>query len=556
MVSAIVFIPLFGALFLLLLPKEDEEGARRVALGTSLLTFVISLGLLAGFNGNNADFQFVERFSWIEDFGIQYHVGVDGISLFLILLTTFLMPLVLLAAWGDIHKWVREYLFFFLLLETGMVGTFVALDLFLFYVFWEVMLIPMYFLIGVWGGPRRIYAALKFLLYTMVGSLLMLVAILYLAYQYNAQHQTVTFDLLRLYDLNLSLTEQKWLFAAFALSFAIKVPLFPFHTWLPDAHVEAPTGGSVILAGVLLKMGTYGFLRFALPLFPQAAQAAVPFIMALAVIGIVYGALVALVQPDLKKLVAYSSVSHLGFVMLGLFAFNPQGVEGALYQMLNHGLSTGALFLLVGVIYERRHTRLISEYGGLWKQTPVYASIFLVVMLSSIGLPGLNGFVGEFLILLGTFKANTMAGVIAVSGVVLGAVYMLWMYQRVIFGPLTNDENKKLTDLSRREVAIFAPLLAMMLFMGLYPQPLLSRMEKSVEATLARVTKPQSAQAEIPDFPSPLPSCPGSAWVRSAWQAPPAAALAGAEPLDPCVPRQSVGTRNSEGEGETLIAER
>jgi len=496
MVSAIVFIPLFGALFLLFLPKEDEEGARRVALGTSLLTFVISLGLLTGFDGNSADFQFVERLSWIEDFGIQYHVGVDGISLFLILLTTFLMPLVLLAAWGDVHKWVREYLFFFLLLETGMVGTFVALDLFLFYVFWEVMLIPMYFLIGVWGGPRRIYAALKFLLYTMVGSLLMLVAILYLAYQYNAQHQTVTFDLLRLYDLNLSLAEQKWLFAAFALSFAIKVPLFPFHTWLPDAHVEAPTGGSVILASVLLKMGTYGFLRFALPLFPQAAQAAVPIIMALAVIGIVYGALVALVQPDLKKLVAYSSVSHLGFVMLGLFAFNVQGIEGALYQMLNHGLSTGALFLLVGVIYERRHTRLISEYGGLWKQMPVYASIFLVTMLSSIGLPGLNGFVGEFLILLGTFKANPVAGVIAVSGVVLGAVYMLWMYQRVIFGPLTNEENKKLTDLSRREVAIFVPLLAMMLFMGLYPRPLLSRMEKAVEATLARVNVLRQASPE------------------------------------------------------------
>ncbi len=512
MVSAIVFTPLFAALFLLFLPKEDEEGARRLAFGASLLTFVISLGLLVKFDSGTADFQFVERFAWIEDFGIQYHVGVDGISLFLVLLTTFLMPLVLLASWGDVHKRVKEYLFVFLLLETGMVGTFVALDLFLFYVFWEVMLIPMYFLIGVWGGPRRIYAAIKFLLYTMVGSLLMLVAILYLAYQHNAQHQTVTFDLLQLYNLNLSLTEQKWLFAAFALSFAIKVPLFPFHTWLPDAHVEAPTGGSVILAGVLLKMGTYGFLRFAIPLFPEAAHAAVPVIMALAVIGIIYGALVAMVQPDLKKLVAYSSVSHLGFVVLGLFAFNVQGVEGAVYQMLNHGLSTGALFLLVGMVYERRHTRLISEYGGLWKQVPLYASIFMVVMLSSIGLPGLNGFVGEFLILLGTFKANPWAGALAVSGVVLGAVYMLWMYQRVIFGPIKNEENAKLVDLSRREVAIFVPFLAVMLFMGLYPRPLLTRMEKSVEATLARVNVLRQASPEqsrraqhewLPNRPSP-----------------------------------------------------
>jgi len=513
MVSAIVFIPLLTALLLLFLPRDEEEGARRVAFGASLLTFVVSLGLLAGFDSDSADFQFVERLAWIEDFGIQYHVGVDGISLFLVLLTTFLMPLVLLASWGDIHKRVKEYLFFFLMLETGMVGTFVAIDLFLFYVFWEVMLIPMYFLIGVWGGPRRIYAALKFLLYTMVGSLLMLVAILYLAYLHNAQQGTVTFDLLRLYDLRIPLQAQLWLFTAFALSFAIKVPLFPFHTWLPDAHVEAPTGGSVILAGVLLKMGTYGFLRFAIPLFPEAAQAAAPTIMALSVIGIIYGALVAMVQPDLKKLVAYSSVSHLGFVVLGLFAFNIQGAEGAVYQMLNHGLSTGALFLLVGVVYERRHTRLISEYGGLWQQVPLYASIFLVVMLSSIGLPGLNGFIGEFLILLGAFKANAWAGALAVSGVVLGAVYMLWMYQRMIFGPLKNEENKKLTDLSRREVAVFAPLLATMLVMGLYPKPFLTRMEKSVEATLARVTALRQAQHErLTGRGDPI-------WVPSSWAA-------------------------------------
>lgn len=488
MVSVIIFLPLFAAILLLFMAKEEEELARRFAFGSSLLTFLISLGLLLHFDASTADFQFVERLPWISDFGIQYYVGVDGISLFLVLLTTFLTPIVLLGAW-DVHSRVKEYLFFFLVLETGMLGALVALDLFLFYVFWEVMLIPMYFLIGVWGGARRIYAAIKFLLYTMVGSLLMLVAILYLAYLHNAQHGAVTFDLLQLYNLEISKETQLWLFAAFALSFAIKVPLFPFHTWLPDAHVEAPTGGSVILAGVLLKMGTYGFLRFALPLFPEAAHAAVPTIMALSVIGIIYGALVAMVQPDLKKLVAYSSVSHLGFVMLGMFAFNAQGVTGSIYQMLNHGISTGALFLLVGVIYERRHTRLISEYGGLWKQTPLYASIFLITMLSSIGLPGLNGFIGEFLIMLGAFKANVWAGAFAVSGVVLGAVYMLWMYQRVIFGPLKNEENKKLTDLSFREVAIFVPLIVLMFVMGLYPQPLLSRMEKSVEATLARVAQ-------------------------------------------------------------------
>lgn len=498
MVSVIIFLPLFAAILLLFMAKEEEELARRFAFGSSLLTFIISLGLFLNFDASTADFQFVERLPWIPDFGIHYYVGVDGISLFLVLLTTFLTPIVLLGAW-DVHNRVKEYLFFFLVLETGMIGALVALDLFLFYVFWEVMLIPMYFLIGVWGGARRIYAAIKFLLYTMVGSLLMLVAILYLAYLHNAQHGSITFDLLQLHNLKISAQAQLWLFAAFALSFAIKVPLFPFHTWLPDAHVEAPTGGSVILAGVLLKMGTYGFLRFALPLFPEAAHAAVPTIMALSVIGIIYGALVAMVQPDLKKLVAYSSVSHLGFVMLGMFAFNAQGVTGSIYQMLNHGISTGALFLLVGVIYERRHTRLISEYGGLWKQTPLYASIFLITMLSSIGLPGLNGFIGEFLILLGAFKANVWAGAFAVSGVVLGAVYMLWMYQRVIFGPLKNEANKKLTDLSFREVAIFVPLLALMFFMGLYPQPFLSRMEKSVEATLARVAqKTATAQAPTP----------------------------------------------------------
>ncbi|MEK7379338.1 MAG: NADH-quinone oxidoreductase subunit M, partial [Candidatus Binatota bacterium] len=372
-------------------------------------------------------------------------------------------------------------------------GAFVALDLFLFYVFWEVMLVPMYFLIGVWGGPRRIYAALKFVLFTMAGSLLMLVAIIYLATRNSQVTQVLTFDLLRIYNLQLPYEEQIWLFLAFALSFAIKVPLFPFHTWLPDAHVEAPTAGSVILAGVLLKLGTYGFLRFAIPLFPEAALAAAPFIIALAVIGIVYGAMVAMMQADLKKLVAYSSVSHLGFVMLGLFAFNLQGIQGAIYQMLNHGLSTGALFLIVGMIYERRHTRMIDDFGGLWKQMPIFSAFFLVVTLSSIGLPGLNGFVGEFLILLGSFQASPFWTAGAASGVVLGAIYMLWMFRRVIFGPLSRPENQNLKDIGAREIAILIPILILIFFMGIYPRPFLARMQPAVERIIQRIESKKEA---------------------------------------------------------------
>ncbi|MEK6563255.1 MAG: NADH-quinone oxidoreductase subunit M, partial [Candidatus Binatota bacterium] len=372
-------------------------------------------------------------------------------------------------------------------------GAFVALDLFLFYVFWEVMLVPMYFLIGVWGGPRRIYAALKFVLFTMAGSLLMLVAIIYLATRNSQVTQVLTFDLLKIYNLQLPYEEQIWLFLAFALSFAIKVPLFPFHTWLPDAHVEAPTAGSVILAGVLLKLGTYGFLRFAIPLFPEAALAAAPFIIALAVIGIVYGAMVAMMQADLKKLVAYSSVSHLGFVMLGLFAFNLQGIQGAIYQMLNHGLSTGALFLIVGMIYERRHTRMIDDFGGLWKQMPIFSAFFLVVTLSSIGLPGLNGFVGEFLILLGSFQASPFWTAGAASGVVLGAIYMLWMFRRVMFGPLSRPENQSLKDMETREIVMLVPIIALIFFMGIYPQPFLSRMKPAVELIVRRIESQKEA---------------------------------------------------------------
>jgi NADH-quinone oxidoreductase subunit M len=490
LLTLVVFSPLLGAAFLAFLPREPVAGVRRAALAFALVPFALSLWMLARFQPGVADFQLAERAAWIPQWGIEYRVGIDGVSLFLVLLTTLLTPLVVLASWGDIHRRVKDFFVFLLVLETGMLGALVALDMFLFYGFWEVMLVPMYFLIGVWGGPRRIYAALKFVLFTMVGSLLMLVAILYCAWRVKSESGAFAFAYDRFLGLHLTSSEQLWLFAAFALAFAIKVPMFPLHTWLPDAHVEAPTGGSVILAGVLLKMGTYGFLRFALPLFPAAVAAAAPFMVALAVAGIVYGALVATVQPDLKKLVAYSSVSHLGFVMLGLFALTPTAVVGSVYQMLNHGLSTGGLFLLVGMIYERRHTRRIVDFGGLWTSIPWFAAMFLLVMLASVGLPGLNGFVGEFLILLGSFGPWPWATAVATSGVILGALYLFWMYERVVFGPVVHDENAHLADLTGRELTVLVPVVALCFVMGLWPAPFLTRMQPSIDRIIARVEGP------------------------------------------------------------------
>jgi NADH-quinone oxidoreductase subunit M len=497
LVTVVTFLPLAGALLLLGVSREREGAIKHLAFAVSLVTFLVSLLLYRHFQLGLPGMQFVERRAWVPGFGIQYYVGVDGISLLLVLLTTFLSAIAILSSYSAITTAVKEYMICLLLLETGMLGVFVALDLVLFYIFWEGMLIPMYFLIGIWGGPRRIYATIKFFLYTMAGGVLMLLGIISLYYLNGARAGgEYTFDLLRLYGLSLPLQTQLWLFLAFAVAFAIKVPMFPFHTWLPDAHVEAPTAGSVILAGVLLKMGTYGFLRFALPLFPEATRTLAPLFAWLAVFGILYGALVSMVQPDLKKLVAYSSVSHLGFVMLGIFAFTLQGATGGLIQMVNHGLSTGALFLLVGMIYERRHTRLIADFGGLARILPVFTVCFLVVTLSSIGLPGLNGFVGEFLVLAGTFRVNVPLAVVASLGVILAAVYMLWMFQRVMFGQVTHEANRRLLDLSPRELATIVPVIVLIVWIGIYPKPFLEPTEASLKQLLAQVQARKTAEGQ------------------------------------------------------------
>jgi len=480
----VTFLPLAGVLAILLIPKESLNGIKTAAFAASGITFVISLYLYFNFDPSLSKMQFEIVQDWIPALGISYHLGIDGISLFLVLLTTFLGMVAIVSSWTAVTEKVKGYMISMLILETGMIGVFVSLDLFLFYVFWEGMLVPMYFLIGIWGGPRKIYATIKFVLFTMFGSVLMLVAILVLYFLNHTYTGVYTFDLLKIYQLPVPLGAQFWLFLAFALAFAIKVPLFPFHTWLPDAHVEAPTAGSVLLAGVLLKMGTYGFLRFCLPLFPNAYIDFVPLFSILAIIGIIYGALVAARQKDVKSLVAYSSVSHLGFVMLGLFALNIQSVEGGILQMINHGISTGALFLIVGMIYERRHTRLIEDFGGLSKQIPVFAAFFMIVTLSSIGLPGTNGFIGEFLILLGTFKSNVTYAALGAIGIILAAVYMLWMYQRVMFGKLEKPENAKLKDLNLREKAILVPIVLLIFWIGVFPKPFFDRMEVSVRSVL------------------------------------------------------------------------
>ena len=493
-------MPLVGGLLVLLLGKGRDQLVRQLGLAISVATFAASLSLWTGFDQAQAGFQFVERYSWLPDFGISYHVGIDGITLWLVILTTFLTPIALLASWESVDQRVREFAFFMLLLEAAMIGVFISLDLFLFYVFWDAMLIPMYFLIGIWGYEQRLYAAIKFMLYTMAGSVLMLLAIIWIAYYHHAVHGVISFDLQDLYALDIPAATQFWLFLAFTVAFAIKVPLFPFHTWLPDAHVQAPTAGSVILAGVLLKMGTYGLLRFSFPLFPEAALQFAPYIAVLAVIGIVYGALVAMVQPDMKKLVAYSSVSHLGFVVLGLCAMNVNGVQGAVYQMLAHGISTGGLFLIVGMLSERRHTKLIAEYGGLKAVTPKLVAMFLLITLASIALPGMNGFVGEFLILVGSFRTYPGFTAVAASGVILSAVYMLWMFQRVNFGPVTNPKNKGLRDLSPREWAVIAPVVAMCIWMGVAPGMFLKPMEPAVAKVVQQVrgTGPMNAEKTTP----------------------------------------------------------
>ncbi|KZD09856.1 NADH-quinone oxidoreductase subunit M [Oceanibaculum pacificum] len=481
LLSLVTFLPLVGALFILVTRGEPDvvaRNARNMALWTSLITFFLSLMIWAQFDNSTAEFQLVEKVEWMPEFGIGYHMGVDGISMFFVLLSTLLTPICVLASWESVKHRVKEYMIAFLVLETMMVGMFCALDLVLFYVFFEAVLIPMFIIIGIWGGARRVYAAFKFFLYTLLGSVLMLLAIL--AMYFDAG----TTDLPTLMQHGFDAGMQYWLWLAFFASFAVKVPMWPVHTWLPDAHVEAPTAGSVILAGVLLKMGGYGFIRFSVPLMPEATEFFAPLVFALSIIAIIYTSLVALAQEDMKKLIAYSSVAHMGFVTMGIFTLTMQGMQGAIFQMLSHGIVSGALFLCVGVVYDRLHTREISRYGGLVNNMPRYALVFMVFMLASVGLPGTSGFVGEFLSLMGAFQANTWVAFLASTGVVLGAAYMLYLYRRMIFGTLDKDDVKAMLDLNWREKAIFAPLIVLVLWMGIYPATFLDVMAVSVENLL------------------------------------------------------------------------
>ncbi|MGH2788606.1 MAG: NADH-quinone oxidoreductase subunit M [Actinomycetota bacterium] len=497
LVDIVIFMPLAGAVLLGLFPSTRVGAIRAWALVVSLLTFVFSLGILIEFDASaSVRFQLGTSAEWIPNWGIGYITGVDGISLWLVILTAFLMPLAVLASW-NVEKKVKPFFVFLLALETGMIGVFSSLDMFLFYLFWEATLVPMYFLIGIWGYGRRTYAALKFFLFTLIGSLLMLVAILAL---YFTGGDDPTFGYEALLNTPLALDTQRLLFLAFFASFAVKIPLVPLHTWLPDAHTEAPTAGSVMLAAVLLKMGAYGLIRFGIPLFPDAARDFVPLIIGLSIAGILYGALVAAMQRDLKRLIAYSSVAHLGFVTLGLFVGSVEGMSGGILQMVSHGLSTGALFMLVGALYDRRHTRLIADFGGLAKSVPILAGVFLVVALSSLGLPGLNGFVGEFLVLLGTFLTYRWWVIPAAFGVVLAAVYLLWAYQRVFHGELTSPENRNVSDLNPREVVMFAPLVALIVIIGVYPKPFLERIEPAAQIVVESLTEG-----------STLPGAPGVA---------------------------------------------
>jgi len=531
LLNVITYLPLVGAAILLFAFREDQkELIARVATAIFGLDFLASLPLWFGWEGAATDgfgFRFVQQGSWIESLGIQYIVGVDGISMLMIMLTTVLGLIAALSSWTSITHRVKQYYVMLLLLQTGMIGVFVSLDFFLFYIFWEVMLVPMYFLIGIWGGARRLYAAVKFFIYTFVGSVLMLLGILALYWYHGRVTGDYTFDIRVLqamgswpdwFDL------QYWIWLSFFVGFAIKVPMFPFHTWLPDAHVEAPTAGSVILAGVLLKMGTYGFIRFSLPMMPDATHHFVPWVLALSVIGVIYGAMVALMQKDWKKLVAYSSVSHLGFAMVGIFALNAQGITGGVLQMVNHGLSTGALFLLVGIVYERRHTRLIAEYGGLWSVMPVFAVFFMLMMLSSIGMPAIpgNGFVGEFTVLLGAFMLpQKYWAVLGATGIVLGAVYMLWLYQRTMFGKLDREENKVLKDLNVREIMTLVPLVIFSFWIGLYPAPFFKILEEPVTKLVEQVEKRHEYKSGVagmfpPGFEPGQPDAPELAHNRSA----------------------------------------